>query len=388
MFEGLDQIDWKSLGYHVYGKHELIPQEIRNLLSENFQVRQGARDFLLGGGQDFGDIYDTTPHILPFLLEILDNPDAPDKDKLLFHLSGVAEQISHPRRSSIYMLRLCLQTYDALKAGLGILIALLDDPSADVRLASTALLQNMTDEVESLIPELIRHFHEEREEEVQVAVVNSLKRLLNSLEWPRFPLKKEYAPFFKEIVETHSSHKVRVAAARASVELVGQYNKKQNNLPQQVSTILSQEFVSLNAPLDYQESGSGSYHAEMVAKDLSRLNPEPLLQLLQNPAISAEQAHLIARALLANVFLHGGLVESHWERFPNHDRKAEGLFYLQHYSATRSLRLPYHAKNRFLQAIVDAKKVWEIPTNLFSFFYGLPDSREDLRALLEKPGKE
>jgi len=36
-----------------------------------------------------------------------------------------------------------------------------------------------------------------------------------------------------------------------------------------------------------------------------------------------------------------------------------------------------------LEAIVDCEPFWEIPTNLFSFFYGLPDEREALRKLLE-----
>ncbi len=35
-----------------------------------------------------------------------------------------------------------------------------------------------------------------------------------------------------------------------------------------------------------------------------------------------------------------------------------------------------------LQAIVNADIVWEIPTNLFSYFYDLPDSREEMRDLL------
>jgi hypothetical protein len=56
MFETLDQMDWKNLGSHVYNRHEQIPDAIRDLLSQKPQVRQDARDFLLGGGQDFGDI--------------------------------------------------------------------------------------------------------------------------------------------------------------------------------------------------------------------------------------------------------------------------------------------------------------------------------------------
>lgn len=248
----LDQIDWKSLGYHVYGRHEIIPQEIRNLLSEDAEVRQKARGFLLGEGQDFGDIYDVTPHIIPFLFEILDIPDAPDKDKLLYHLSVVAEHSLNPPRSSIRMLRLCLQTYDALKTGMGILIALLDDPLIEVRAASTELLASMTDEVESLIPELLRSFRKEPTEEIQIALLTSLKRLLHSLDWTRLALQGQYAPFFKEVVETHPSYFVRVAAARASVELSGLFKGKQIYLSPEVPGLLSEEFLTVSTPLDHK----------------------------------------------------------------------------------------------------------------------------------------
>jgi len=108
---------------------------------------------------------------------------------------------------------------------------------------------------------------------------------------------------------------------------------------------------------------------------------------MQIPDLSPEQAHLIARALLAATFLHARSIESHWERFPNFDRRTEGIFYLQHFDAARHILRPplmYKVKHPFLQAILEAEKVWELPTNLFSFFYGLPDSREGLRALLER----
>jgi hypothetical protein len=386
MFEGLDQIDWQSLGYHVYGRHEIIPQEIRHLLSENAEVRQEAREFLLGGGQDIGDIYDTTPHIIPFLFEILDSPDGPDKDLLLYHLSVVADHSLNPARASIHMLRLCLQTHDALKAGLGILIALLDDPTPEVRAADAGLLECMTDEVESLIPELIRSVRKEGDEEIQIALLTSLKRLLHSLDWRHSGLREQYAPFFKELVETHPSRKVRVAAARASVELLGQFKGKQMYLSPEIPGLLTQEFLDVSARLDHRKLGTDFFHAEQVARDLARLaNHEPLLTLMQIPTLSPEQAHIIARALMAAMFLYGLMIESHWERFPNHDRRAEGLFYLQHLDATRSMRMPfmYKARRPYLQAILEAEKVWEIPTNLFSSFYGLPDSREGWQAMME-----
>lgn len=94
MLEGLDRIDWKDLGHHVYRQHEQIPTEIRNLLASDPEDREAARGFLLGEEQDSGDIYDTTPYIIPFVSELLAHNSTPDKAELLAHLSRVAEHIS------------------------------------------------------------------------------------------------------------------------------------------------------------------------------------------------------------------------------------------------------------------------------------------------------
>jgi len=380
MLDGMERVDWKSVGYHVYGKNETIPAEMRNLLSPDPEVREGARGFLLGSQQDFGDIYDTTPHIIPFLMELLARDDTPDRDHLLYHLSGVAEYRLNHEYLSIHMMRLCLQTYDALKAGLPLLLRLLGDAPKEVRLASTDLLQYMTDEVESLIPDLLTCFRNERDQEVQIALLRALKTLFHSLEWPRYALKTQHVPVFKEIVETHPSHAVRVAAARASVELVDMFSLRvEDRVSPQVADLLVQEFLTPSVPLDYKEQGSPSYHKDEIVKDLARLKPEPLLSLLKHPGISAEDAHVIARGLLVCAFLSGS-DESHWRHFPSFDKRAEGAIYVRHYAAERTIA---YGRKSILQALVDADKVWELPTNLFSFFYGLPDSRDALRALLD-----
>lgn len=133
-----------------------IPDAIRNLLSSNPDVRDEAREFLLGGGQDFGDIYDTTHHIIPFIIELLSNFHAPGKADSLDHLSSIARHIWDSENLSVRMMRLHIKTYDSLKRGLQTFVSLLDDDSIAVRLATIDLLQYLTDEVEVLIPEFIR----------------------------------------------------------------------------------------------------------------------------------------------------------------------------------------------------------------------------------------
>lgn len=91
MFEGLDQIDWENLGYHIYRGKEKIPDAIRNLLSQDPDIRDEARADLLGWGQEYGDITDTTPYIIPFILEVLNSPHAPGFEPRIRLLKAIVE---------------------------------------------------------------------------------------------------------------------------------------------------------------------------------------------------------------------------------------------------------------------------------------------------------
>jgi hypothetical protein len=383
MFENLDQIDWKSLGHHVYGRHERISLDIRDLLSQDAQIREDARDFLLGGGQDYGAIYETTPHIIPFLFEILADLEAPGKAELLHQLSDTAANASYPGEYPVYQMRLHLRTYDAFKGGLDLLTRLLKHASKELRLACIEVLYCMTEDAKLVVPEFIQQFQTEQDEEVQLALLKGLKILFSSMDWRSNDLRKQYAPFFAQVVEAQYSYRIRVAAARALVECVGWLHSQSPALSPQVAGLLLQEFMERSSLLDYKKFDRRYSESEHLVQDLSRLGAEPLLSLLQEPAISAVQAHLIARGLLAQAFVHLNFNHYHWRQFPDHDRRNDGLFYIEHTGVRRDKWL---SKNRALQAILDDDRVWEIPTNQLSFFYGLPDTREALRALLAQSG--
>lgn len=276
-------------------------------------------------------------------------------------------------------MRLCLATYDSLRTGLPTFISLLGDASTEVRLASADLLQYLTDEVEYLIPELITSFQHEVDEAVCIALLRSLKTLFSSLEWPRYQLHEQYALFFSEIISTHSSHKIRVAAARAAVELVTRYDWKYEQVFPDVPPTLEQEFLECSSPLDWVEQGDVSTHSENIVHDLARLKPEPLLNLLHHPSLSVEQAHLLARGLLVSAFRSAR--HAHWEYFPDFNKRDIGMFYVQQHGVARNI---YPRQKALLQAIVATDKVWEQPSNLFSFFYGLPDTRAALHELLSR----
>jgi hypothetical protein len=386
MFSNLDSIDWNRLGYHTYPnhKHDEIPRAIRNLLSPDDKVREEARGFLLGTGQDFGDIYDTTPQIIPFCLEVLAMDGAPGKAELMHHLSGQGMYIAEAGARSVHMMDLCVQTYAALRTGLDLYLDLLAQGDRDERLAVCELLQYMSDDPERLIPMLLAQIHHEEDEAVQVSVLYCLKQLFGSLEWRRFQLKKQYAPELRVIVEDHPSQTVQVAAARASVELVGRFQQREEELlSPQVGELLARKFLQPGPPMHWTEDHPSIYQ-EHIVRDLARLpDPAPLLGLLASPGITAEQANLLARGLLCHALIDREQHNRHWQQMTSYGKRKKGNFFLCEYDIPL-WKLKTDRVRLILQAIAAADRLWELPTNLFSYFYGLPDSRQALRTLAEE----
>jgi hypothetical protein len=382
MFSTLDTIDWKKLGHHTYSQHEKIPGAIRDLLSTDAEVREEALGFLLGEGQDFGDIYDTTPQIIPFCLEVLALEGAPGKAGLMQQLSGQGRYITQVGVRSVHKMNLCLQTYAALRAGLGVVLDLLARGELDERLAACELLQYMTDDSERLVPLLLERIEREMDEGVQVGLLHCLKALFASLEWNRFQLKDQYAPALRTIVEGHSSQQVRVAAARASVELLQYRLRDEPLLSAQVAELLAQEFLQPGPPMHWTE-GFPQIYQENLVHDLARLSdPASLLHLLADPGITAEQAHLIARGLLCQAFVPRARQPHFWQQLVSYEKRKQGDYYLREH-AIASFQLDRRPVRAILQAIAAADRVWERPTNLFSYFFGLPDARDALRKLAE-----
>lgn len=379
-------MQWRRSDCHPYHNHAELPRAIRNLLSPDEKVREEARGFLLGSGQDFGEIYETTPQIIPFCLEVLAMDGAPGKAELMHHLSGQGMMIAGAGVRSVHVMDLCVQTYEALRAGLDIVLDLLARGERDERLAACKLLQYMTDDPERLIPTLLARVHQEADETVQVSLLFCLKQLFASLDWPRLPLRKLHAPKLRELVEGHPSPVVRVWAARASVELVGDFlSGEEDLLSPQVGELLSQEFLHPGPPVHWSEDLPSLYQEHLV-RDLARLpDPKPLLGLLASPEISAEQAHLLVRGLLCQAIIDRRKHLDHWMQMASYEKRNEGFFYHHSYEFPRA-DLKISPVRPILQAIAAADPFWERPTNLFSYFYGLPDSRQELLKLLEETG--
>jgi hypothetical protein len=385
MLDHIDDVDWKNLGQHTYGNADQIPQALRDLVSADPQVRAAARGFLLGEYDTFGAICDTTPYILPFVFEVLAGDGSHDKADILELIVGIASTVVDPISgydNTVHIMRRRLQVYDALHDNLNILLHLLTRGSTAVRLQSVEVIQYLVDDAKYLVPELIKHFDHETDEAVQIALLMSLKALLGTIAITDSNRKDELASFLREVIETHLAPKVRVAAAQASVELVLPFETSYERLSPQVPQILVAALIELTQPPQNTNNSSWMlplHEVNLLLQDLVVLSADTLIQLLHMPNLSREQAHQIGRCLLAQAFLSAKRNPRYWEQLWDLRRQDHGRFYAL--EPVRALDTP--PRKKIIQAIINANAFWELPTNIFSFFFSLPDSREALQALLD-----
>lgn len=89
MLEKLDSINWSAL-HHAYGVASDVPELIRGWLSHDDGVRQKSIYGLFGNIHHQGTIYEASPYALPFLIELWDCEETPDKDSLICLIAAIA----------------------------------------------------------------------------------------------------------------------------------------------------------------------------------------------------------------------------------------------------------------------------------------------------------
>ena len=82
MLEGLDKVDWTKLT-HAYGEASDVPELIRSLASNDEDERKSALWELYGNIFHQGTRYEATPHAIPFIFELIRDPQVLDKANLI-----------------------------------------------------------------------------------------------------------------------------------------------------------------------------------------------------------------------------------------------------------------------------------------------------------------
>jgi len=184
MLEGLDAVPWSSLT-HAYGPAADVPGQIRNLASRARKMREGALWALYGNIFHQGTRYQATPYAVPFLYELLESEETPDRASLVSLLVNLAlgyeesylpdgldpallrreteeqdAQMTPEERAECreygFGPRVALDCYDAVRKGTPLLVRLVGSGDAELRRAAVYALAWFPEEAGQSIPPLSR----------------------------------------------------------------------------------------------------------------------------------------------------------------------------------------------------------------------------------------
>jgi hypothetical protein len=365
--DDLSTIEWASLRHIISGSQCIsIPNQLLNLLSNDANLRDNARDFLFGSGQHTGMIWDSTPIILSFVIPLLSKPDTPDKSLLLNKLRAVAE---HSLRTygtpAIRRARQNLEVYALLTDGLALYLDLLSSNFDSVRKSSAELLGCLPESGDQVLPILARRFNVEGDSEVKIVLLKAIGALVGAMDFHDFEgLQKQYQAFLEGQFQ-HPDPDIRAAAAFARIDAAYHHDA-----PPAAWDVLFEAFIRETGQEVPDEDFEARHKRWRVIYAFSKNRQfDRLLALLSYP-LRPDDAHDIVHKLLGLLF-GGGHSTSSYDA-----TNTRGTFY------RRGTAWRQHDKTVFM-AIAACDGFWQIPTNLLSEMYGLSDSRSALRALAE-----
>jgi hypothetical protein len=223
----VEAMDWPSLGTHVYNHPKYdIPTAFKHLASADNEAARNILGYLMGNEQDTGSVYDTTPYIVPFLMDFL-KAGFPHPEHILNCLAATC--IFHVQHGiTIQEMRQRVSIYETVAAELELLHELLQAPDAKVRREAASLLRCFSDKAEIVATWLRNHYLEEDNLSVKRMVIRSLCMLMANL--PNYDRLREqlgmvYRPFFEEIALKSPNPALKREAAQAFLVLCGNNQK-------------------------------------------------------------------------------------------------------------------------------------------------------------------
>ncbi len=88
MLDGLEAIDWASVS-HAYGDASDVPALLRDLLSSVSSTRESAARELFTNIWHQGSVYPATVHALPFLIDLLESEETPDRETVALLVASI-----------------------------------------------------------------------------------------------------------------------------------------------------------------------------------------------------------------------------------------------------------------------------------------------------------
>lgn len=404
MLEGLDAVNWKKYK-GGYGITTELPKCIREMASLDETIRNRAYNIVAEEINHQDTIYEVTPYVVPFLIELLADQNTLKHRSLLSMLFDLVFSCNLEMRYITEFTDMRLpdisRTYQNIAKGFSLYRRLTLHKDSTVRLLAVLLIASFPEYAAAGRHDLRHVIKVDTDGQIRAAAIFYLSKLLPlHRSYRALELSAHYFNFFNRIAESCSDSLSRLAAASALAMTFSHYYRE--DVPAYVLNVLIDGYIYPFAPRPlfswYVEAPFAPIHAVLNA--LLQLKYPALALTLQAPELSSQQAHNVTRELLETVFerKHVGLAKNQWQDDPPSAKWAdfaprsdfEDTFLYRLPSSPRYISRNYtisgilNGEQRdVITAIVACDPFWELPTNLFSFFYGLPDSREELQALVQ-----
>ncbi|GGT33233.1 HEAT repeat domain-containing protein [Streptomyces purpureus] len=185
MLTGIEEVDWTSMR-HAYGPADDVPGMLRGLASDDAAEREIALDGMYGAVHHQGDVYDCTLACIPFLLELVVDPQVQDRGgivELLTSIGGIDladdDELDglDPEDEEFEDAANYAMAAAAVAAGADAFIELLGDPDQEVRLAAPCALASLHGEPARVLDLLRERLTVERDTPVRLALVQAVGRI-------------------------------------------------------------------------------------------------------------------------------------------------------------------------------------------------------------------
>jgi hypothetical protein len=198
MFDRLETIDWSRLET-AYGTAEAIPAALRDLASPDAEIHAAAWQTLHSELEHQGTVYQASAYAAPFLVRRLPKAQTDEKPDLVTFLARLARGNSYKRQhlnltdeqrqqDPVFQREMAEEitwvelTHQAVREGIDLYLAFLDDQDHQLRMATTYLLASFQEEQVRLTPHLQAHLERETDERMMGCLLLSLGQLLPATE--------------------------------------------------------------------------------------------------------------------------------------------------------------------------------------------------------------
>ncbi|MCQ3930917.1 MAG: hypothetical protein DPW16_10705 [Chloroflexi bacterium] len=421
MLEKLDSIDWAKI-HHSHGTAEQFPQWIRELTSDDPEIRQSAFELIREYSHHQDTNYQVTPYVVPFIVELAQNEGLQNRHQMIDLIGDYAYStwwiLDNQERIQYYQqlpssnrnrelfeeaLTQDTQVYEEVVKGLPVVVQAVTSDVATVRLSAyEALLNYRVNEVTEILPALLAAISNEVDPHNQLIMVSHSYRFLDTDKFLTPEQKRSFVEPLQKFTSPEYPLKTRYAAALRLAMIL------QKTTSPEIIHLLEVGAIDSNSERFYRRY-------DPVCRALAGVECDQavvvLTRFLLSPP-SVDDAHRIAITLLDLVFYRKYreiVFTREAERFPDAivwSDLPDGYLKNTDDDSPMQFSLPWldnkYSKGRLyqkaetlldvnsltdeqrcaLQTVVETDAVWLLRSNLLEL-YGLPAERSMVRALLE-----